>query len=388
MKIAILSKAPFPDGNASATYVLNVCRTMALCGHEVTVFGCRRGLKTDFPAEGIFEGIRYVNFDATAHNKVFTYLYDNCFGHYATRQLARKGPFDAAFLYGGTVSVAKTVEHYCRRKKIKFGAFNCEWYTEDCFSPDVSPRLVKETVGLIPYVAQKSDMAILISSLLTHYFREQGVHSVMIPNIVDLTDEKWKVRRDVAEGDVLKLAYAGVPGVGKDELGTVVAAIGELPAEQREKTQLHIYGPDEKGLLAYLKTQGIDNIPPYVVCHGRQKQDEIPARLNECHYTVLIRKPSLRANAGFSTKMVESFAAGIPMIANITGDIATYLRDGENGIVVADESVAACRDALLAAWTQLENNSAMRRAAYKTAEENFDYRQYKDAMETFLASCK
>ena len=386
MKIVILSKSPFPDGNASATYILNVCRTMVSCGHDVIVFGCRRGTKTEFAIKGEFEGVKYINYDATGHHKLITYLYDNYFERYAVHALSKIKDVDAVFLYGGTVTVAKAIGKYCRRKKLKFGGFNCEWYTEDCFASTTSKKLVNDTVGLIPYVAKNSDMAILISSLLTNYFKGQGVHTVMVPNIVDLTDKKWDVRKDVLEHGKLKIAYAGVPGVGKDELGTVIKAIGEMPDEMKIKTELHVYGPDEESLLSYLKTQGVNNIPKCVICHGRQKQDEIPAKLNECHYTILIRKPTRRANAGFSTKMVESFAAGIPLIANITGDIATYLKDSENGVIVVDESVEACRDALVRAWNLLDKNTEMRKAAYKTAVDNFDYRLYKDAMGEFLAT--
>lgn len=384
MNILILSTSPFPDGNASSTYILNVCRTMIACGHKVTVIGCRRAVKTDFPLQGSYEGIKYLNFDTTAHNKVVMYIYNLYFEVYAKYILRRFKDIDIVFLFGGTAPVVKTVKRHCKRKNIKLGALDCEWYTKDCFAPGVSKRYVKGTVEYTPCVVKNADCAILISSLLTRHYSENGVRSVMIPNIVDLTDAKWNVRKTVSEHDKLKIAYAGVPSVGKDELGTVIKAIGELPEDKKNNTELHVYGPDKREMMSYLATQGINDIPPQVVYHGRQQQNVIPALLNECHYTVLIRRPSLRANAGFSTKMVESFAAGIPFIANVTGDIGAYLKDGENGIVVADESVLACRDAIIRAWDLLDNNEQMRNAAYHTAEENFDYRLYVDTMKEFL----
>ena len=384
MKIAVVTKAPFPDGNASATYVLNVCRVMKLCGHDLTVLGCRRGLKTDHAAVGEFDGIKYLNYDATKHSKIVTYLYDNKFERYATKTLSKLGRFDIIFLYGGTVTVAEALKNYCDKKGMRFGAFNCEWYTEDCFSSGVSRRYIRETVDLIPYVAKNADVAILISTLLTNYFEDQGTHSVMIPNIVDLTDNKWDTRQSNVGTEKMKIAYAGSPSVGKDELATVIKSIELLPDDIKNRTELNIYGPNKDELMACLKTEGLSEIPSQVICHGRKKQDDIPALLNDCHYTILIRKPSLRANAGFSTKMVESFAAGVPFIANITGDIATYLKDGENGIVVANDSLEACCDAMISAYEKLDKNPEMRKAAFKTAQDNFDYRKYKDAMEEFL----
>ena len=74
------------------------------------------------------------------------------------------------------------------------------------------------------------------------------------------------------------------------------------------------------------------------------------------------------------------------MIANCTGDIATYLQDGANGIVVADDSAEACMHALIRAFNMLENNHMMRQAAVATAQEHFDYRKYIDTMQQFLQS--
>ena len=89
MKIAIISKSAFPEGNASATYILNVSRVIKICGNDVTVFGCYRGLQTSYPIEGTIEGIKYHNFDAVKHSKIFTYLYDNWFDRYAIKKLSK-----------------------------------------------------------------------------------------------------------------------------------------------------------------------------------------------------------------------------------------------------------------------------------------------------------
>ena len=125
MNILILSTAPFPDGNASSTYILNVCRTMVACGHNVTVVGCRRTIKTEYPLNGEYEGIKYVNFDATAHNKLVMYVYNLHFEVYAKHILRKLEKPEVVFLYGGIESTAKAVIKYCHRRSIKFGGFNC-----------------------------------------------------------------------------------------------------------------------------------------------------------------------------------------------------------------------------------------------------------------------
>lgn len=386
MNIVILTKAPFPEGSAVSTYVLNTCRTMVAAGHRVSVLGCLRGTDKSWPVTSSIDGIDYHNFDANQAGRVKTYLFDRYWSSYAVHFLQRIKAVDLVYLYGGDRDTAVCIFRYCKKRAIRYGAFNCEWYTEESFAQNTPTKMIENIVGLIPYNAEHANCAILISSLLCNYFSEHNVPSVMIPNIVDLQDKKWNVRKSCPKDDVLKIAYAGVPGVGKDELGTVVEAASTLPEEMKNRVQLHIYGSTPEVLWKYLKEQGISDPEKldFIHCHGRMKQSEMPRFLNDCHYTILIRKPSVRTNAGFSTKMVESFAAGIPMIANITGDIATYLRDGENGIVVQDETVSACREAVIRALNMLQSNNAMRENALKTAERYFDYRMYVETMRDFL----
>ena len=385
MNIAVLTKAPFPEGNASATYVLNVCRALNACGHRVTVFGCLRSKPQRFPVNGEIEGITYSNFPVFQKNKLHIYAYDNLWGAYASHLLKNSEKYDLILLYGGMKKEAKAIFRFCKKNKILYGAFNSEWYTPESFSSSSKKHFVEQACELIPFNADHADVAIQISTLLTEHFCSKGVKSIMIPNIVDLADPKWNCRKDLHAGDVLKLAYAGVPGVGKDELGTVISAIDTLPEEKKGKVELHIYGSTDAQLREYLSLVGISELPLGVYCHGRKAQHEIPGLLNECHYTILIRKPTLRANAGFPTKMVESFAAGVPFIANATGDIGTYLKNGENGVLVHDESVEACREAILEAFRLLPQNELMRKAAFATAEDHFDYREYIPQMKAFLS---
>ena len=386
MNILVVSRAPFPDGNAASTYILNVCRTIKSAGHNVTVIGCRRGGQTDFAVNGELEGIKYVNFDTTKHPKVLVYLFDNYWERYALHMLSRFKKTDIVFLYGGKKRDAEAVCRYCKRHGIKYGAFNSEWFMPESFSKDISRKYVEEMTSLIPFNAENADVAIQISTLLTNYFKEHNVKTIMVPNLVDLRDKKWDCRCEKAAGDKLKLAYAGIPDVGKDELVTVIEAIALLPENLKKRTELHIWGANRQNMETHLGDRKglLQELSGNIFIYGRAKQSDIPRLINDCHFTVLIRKPSLRTNAGFSTKMVESFAAGVPVMANLTGDIGSFLKDGINGIVVRDESTEACMEAIKKAHELLENNPQMRKSALQTAETEFDFHKYNDAMKQFL----
>lgn len=209
-----------------------------------------------------------------------------------------------------------------------------------------------------------------------------------IPNLVDFSEEKWNFDKCYQEGQKLKIAYAGVPGVGKDELRPVIEAIDSLTENEKSRIELHLWGPSAETLSIHMgeKKDILDKLDNILFLHGRVKQSDLPMLINKCNFTILIRKPSLRANAGFSTKMVESFCAGVPIIANLTGDIGRYLVDGVNGVVVKNSSSEACVEAIRKALYSLHCNIEMKEAALETAKLNFDYRNKVEDMKQFLSS--
>ena len=90
-------------------------------------------------------------------------------------------------------------------------------------------------------------------------------------------------------------------------------------------------------------------------------------------------------NAGFPTKVGESMAAGVPVIANLTSDIGLYLHDGVEGVVCSDDKPESC---MLALVKVLNMNSCekqeMRLNARKRAEQSFDCFSYIEKMSLFM----
>ena len=387
MRIAIISKAPFPKGNASSSYILNVARLMKLSGNDVSIIGCFRGVDMQYPIGGEIEGIKYMNYDTTKKNRLQLYYFERRWGHWVVKQI-KKQKLDIAFLFGGTVSSAKMIQQYCNENQILYGAFNCEWFTPETLSSIESKKSIDDICGIVPYNAKHSDIAIVISSLLKRYFDDNKVKTIMIPNVIDLKDSKWNCSSKKNSSEKLKLAYAGMPGEGKDELGVIIEAIDSLNDELKNNIELHIWGPTREVVIRQLSFQLEQDYfsKNNIYIHGRADQDSMPQLLNTCDFTVLIRKPSLRTNAGFSTKLVESFAAGVPVIANITGDIGSFLIDGENGIIANDDSVESCCEAIRRAYEMKNTISEMKNNSIRTAKTYFDYRVYESNMKDFFHS--
>ena len=78
-----------------------------------------------------------------------------------------------------------------------------------------------------------------------------------------------------------------------------------------------------------------------MVFHGRVPQSMVPKCLAQMDFSVLLRPNARYAEAGFPTKLVESLSAGVPILANPTSDITQYVRDGREGVLLADHSPKA-----------------------------------------------
>jgi glycosyltransferase involved in cell wall biosynthesis len=105
----------------------------------------------------------------------------------------------------------------------------------------------------------------------------------------------------------------------------------------------------------------------------------------ESHFTVLLRPDERYARAGFPTKVVESVAAGVPVITTRTDDASLYIQDGREGILLDSESPRAFASGVRrilalgpAAWSE------MGEAARRLAVSSFDYRAHVEPIRRFV----
>lgn len=131
----------------------------------------------------------------------------------------------------------------------------------------------------------------------------------------------------------------------------------------------------------------IEKLGDSLQCLGRMTREEVLNNLQEADFTVLLRQGELRyAKAGFPTKVVESLASATPVICNLTSDLNMYIHDMQNGIIVQECSASEfCKAVKKAMGLSPVQKEKMYGFARKTAEEYFDYEQYKTEIEKLLA---
>lgn len=275
----------------------------------------------------------------------------------------------------------------CRHYSIPFIVESCEWYDNSNFLlRRFDPRFIRNEM-MIKKGFKEASGFISISRLLSDHNGSFLKPSVRIPTILDVKETEWTPSR---QRERIELVYAGNPGRSKELLAPIIAG---MAADERllNKFRLHVYGVSRAQLL---RNEGVTEellrmAGDSVVVHGKVDQREMVNILLNADYAVFVRPRRRSSDAGFPTKLGESMACGLPVIANDTGDISLYLEDGVNGYLLSDNTAHAVTSTLNKI-SQLSSKEldGQRVAARTTAELSFDYRSYPDRINELLQKAR
>lgn len=295
----------------------------------------------------------------------------------ATRHtLADLRPPSHVIVYGGSFPYLLNMQRWCRQRGIPLLLDMVEWY-----DPSALPGGARGPVALGDQFARvqmhpKAEGVIAISSLLRDHYADMGLPVALVPPTV----LEVQPRSEVPPANALRLGYAGTPGK-KDELGLMLRAFDEAGrGDSNKKMEFLIAGPSEADVRA---AYGASALPSGVRVLGRLGQQEIPEFVKSLHYSVLMREQKLSSNAGFPTKFVESYSAGVPVIANLTSDLGEYLVDGQSGFV-ADPTVTSLARSFRRAVTQPDADYAAMAREAKSVGTRFHYERYIDPLTRLL----
>lgn len=248
-------------------------------------------------------------------------------------------------------------------------------------------RSYADHLRVLNHYAPKAGNVIAISKYFERYYREKNCNVIRIPTIVDA--ETYPSDQERPE-DKLRLAYAGTPGK-KDYVAHVVRALDLLSPEEREAVVFHIYGvsPDDLRQKLKLPEPLLRRLGGSLVAHGRIPCEEVPGVIKNADFTVLLRPDNRRSKAGFPTKVGESMACGVPVLANLTSDLDECIIDGQTGIVCRGAAPGACAEAIRRALRLSEGEkAAMRDKAKEMSLSYLHYGSYIDGFRSFLDRLK
>ena len=128
------------------------------------------------------------------------------------------------------------------------------------------------------------------------------------------------------------------------------------------------------------------NTDKYVTYLGRQPHEKVIEQYSQSDYSLLLKPEDKRlSKAGFPTKVSESWALSTPVIANLSGDLDKFMKDGKNGIVCDNDSPESFATALKKVLSiRKDDYEKMRKFSRKTAIDKLDKRVFSKIIKEFV----
>lgn len=319
--ILYLGGFELPDKNAAAQRVISNAKLLSEMGYEVKLVGVA---KSQHEQSFIFNGfschcLKYPETIREWLYHIITFL--------PFSEVKKYNP-DVIILYNFPAIAGKKILRYCQRKHIKVIHDLTEWEQTDGWSPrDIVKRV--DTFLRMNVIMWRMDGVIAISKWLYDHYRNK-VKCVFVPPTVDLNDPKWNRKRELRSNHPITLVYAGSPGgVVKDRLDLIVKEVSKY-----QSIKLLVVGINEDQYYSgfNVRREQLKN----VVFKGRLQHFDAVKAVCEADFQMLIRDKSRKNDAGFPTKLVESFACGTPVISTVFSNIKDYVKDGVNGFLVKE----------------------------------------------------
>ncbi len=389
MSVLFITSNMLPNQSASSTRVLSLAKAFKLCGEEPILLGIR--YSEEIQLEGLYDGIKYMHIDAAKYYSVPKYKRTKFVVSLAEekiQQLWNQYKFRIIVVSGFDRQSISFVLKFAKKHKVFVIINSVEWYEKNNEVFDGITGSVKYIYNRYGMMVEhvKAQNIIGISTLLTSFYKNKNCNTVRIPTIVDIDKYKYTEKNRIGK---TVIAYAGAPA-RKDYIGNAIKALLLLNENERNKIELHLYGVDEKELQkSGITSSQVSELNNVLFAHGRIPHEQVYEKISAADFTVLLR-PNLRyANAGFPTKVGESMMCGTPVIANITSDLGLYIKDNITGIVLENESSAACAEGFKRIL-DMDNEALknMRINARKEAEKSFCYDVYKCEIQNFIDSLK
>jgi glycosyltransferase involved in cell wall biosynthesis len=143
-------------------------------------------------------------------------------------------------------------------------------------------------------------------------------------------------------GDVMRVVYAGAHGPANG-LDVVLNAAALLRDEARIAFVLVGDGPAKDALMQQARSSELSNVEFL----DPVSKARIPQVLAACDAGLMVLKDVPLFAFGVSpNKLFDYWGAGLPVVCNVPGEVAGWVRDANGGVQAADASVEALAEAV------------------------------------------
>ncbi|MEE0316725.1 MAG: glycosyltransferase [Bacteroidales bacterium] len=394
MNILYLGLFRFPEGDAAASRVLNNARLFRDLGHSVKILSFGGEYREqDISLDGyVYDGLHYViTHDIDTHSwkeRFLRYIYPN--PNARNYIAANIDSFDIVVSYNTTLPMNIYLQHICKKHGKKIILDVTEWPdSNELLGGKLSPIYWMSELNM-RFIQKHFKNMIPISQFLNRFYSHSN--NILLPPLIDINDTKWNCFKPVDFTSVnhyngVRIIFAGTPA-RKDLLKNLVEAIVQV-LNEGQVIQLVVAGVSIEQANQFCAEDILSKYRNDIVFLGRIPQSLVPSLYHISTFSAIIREPSRKNTAGFPTKMVESMAAGCPVLLNITSDLGDYAIDGENAVLIENYHVCSIKEGLMSILSMTnEKISKMKLCARKTGEQRFDYHNYMEMGLRFINNLK
>ncbi len=394
VRILFVSHYFHPEVGASQTRILEVARLLRLRGHEVTVLTGMPNYPDGIipePYRGSwrmveqFDGIRIVRtavFPAANSGFAKRLLNHTSFALSSFTGLRAVGQTDVVVAETPPLFTAASAVRIARLLRARLLLNVADLWPESAVQLGMlkNRAAIRTAEWMERFAYACADVVTVptpgMRSIL--HARGYGEDKVkLLPNAVD-TERFSPSPRTTSEQ--CHAVYCGTVGLAQG-VGTLLDA-AELLQRANQPVELTIVGDgaERLELEARARSSGLDR----VTFVGRVSREEVPDRIAAADLTVMTLRDVPLFEDALPTKLLEYMAAGRPVVAGASGQVARLLDEVGAGIACPPEQPAALADAIrrLASDPQLAEEMGARGRRY--VEERLSRRAMVDRLETEL----
>ena len=341
--ILYLGSLDLPDGNAAANRAWVIGKMLRDCGYEMVFIGAYRDFGIYAP---ILKTKRKIDDFTSYINPRRDFIV-------SVRSIVRvveaigRESLAAIIAVNYPAFPLNTLRQYCMKNEIPLVADCTEWYAANQGNPFYRAFKWLDIQYRMRFVHRQIRHVICISRFLESYYKRHGCDVFYLPSIVDKHDPKWAVAPFERNDDTRRFVYAGT-SIINDHLEYVLDAFYKI-MQRGFVFEFHIFGMTKEYFLAHISgyREKLNQLENNVLFHGKIPHTEVIQFIKASDFTVFIRERNRVTEAGFPTKFVESLACGIPPITTRTSDIADYLENEKNGLLIENCDPSAIEATLL-----------------------------------------
>lgn len=370
MKLLVITENYFPYGSAMASRILAFSKLFTELRYDYHIIALHGN-----DSELLNENISFEIVNKKEKTSLETFIGNRKFVN-RVKQYIESNKLDYVFMISVHMHFNK-INKICKKYNIKTIYELCEWYDPSSYNFKKFDIRYLRFNRNIKTKYHNVDGMVLISRLLYEYFDSKNMNICRIPSICDVINKKYSY--DI-NNERITIVFTGSTSKSKELIKPILEALASNE-DYNKRISFDIYGINRNQLLNAVDNDAklLDSLSSCVTANGFVQQNKIEDILTNADYQIFIRPNRRSSNAGFPTKLCESFSAATPVITNDTGDISLYLKDGYNGFICkgnSKEDIALVFDKIIS--LDKENYRELRKNARDTALNSFDYRNYKD----------